>query len=264
MCSASDLDATGLADAIPRPDERQQGTPSSLAVRKTSARTNTDAEPEVARARLVEAADEARRRRERDLHDGAQQHLVLASITLGRAREQVRGTPAEPLIAEASVQLRAGLAALRELAHGIYPTVLYDRGLAPALEDLALRSPVPVELRVTNERATPGAEAAIYFTVAEALTNVAKHAQATVVSIEVDGHDGVLVATVADNGVGGANPAAGSGLHGLADRLDALGGALFVESPAGGGTTIRAQVARHERSTNREAALLAARSGGNP
>jgi len=192
------------------------------------------------RARIVTAADAARRRIERDLHDGAQQSLVLASLTLQRARSQAEGTAAEPLLDAASAQLQQGLKELRDLAHGIHPAVLSERGLAAALEALASRAPVPVDLRAPRERAAPAVEAAIYFTVAEALTNVAKYARATAASVAVEVRDGTIVAQVSDDGVGGASLATGSGLRGLVDRLDALGGTLSLDSPTGAGTTIRA------------------------
>ena len=192
--------------------------------------------------RLVEAADEARRQLERDLHDGAQQRLVLASLTLRQAAVHARGTPAEPLVTEAIDQLQQGLAELRELARGIHPAVLSEHGLAPALESLVARTPLPVELRVTEQRVHAAVEAAVYFTVAEALTNVAKHAAARSARVEVELHDVSLVAVIADDGIGGADAAAGSGLRGLADRLDALGGTLAVDSPRGHGTTLRARV----------------------
>ena len=131
---------------------------------------------------------------------------------------------------------------LRDLARGIHPAVLSERGLAAALESLIARSTVPVELRAPRERAAPAAEAAIYFTVAEALTNVAKHAGATLARVQVNVQNGLLSANVVDDGVGGADATAGSGLRGLADRLDALGGTLTIHSPPGGGTIIRACV----------------------
>jgi signal transduction histidine kinase len=199
-------------------------------------------EIQASRARILAAADEVRRRLERDLHDGAQQRLVLASISLRRAVEQTRGTPAEPLVTEAQSLLEEGLAELRDLARGIHPAVLSERGLAAALESLIARSPIPVELRPFRERVAPAAEAAIYFTVAEALTNIAKHAKATVARVRVDVHDGMLTAEVADDGVGGADAAAGSGLRGLTDRLDTLGGTLTIESRPGAGTIIHARV----------------------
>jgi signal transduction histidine kinase len=190
----------------------------------------------------VATADEVRRRLERDLHDGAQQRFVLAALWLGRAAQRAEGTPAEAFVAKAYEELQLGLAELRDLAHGIHPAVLSERGLAAALESLARRSPVPVELRVTRERVAPEVESAIYFTVAEALTNVARHAQATRASVTVAIAHGGLTAVIADDGVGGARPSPGSGLSGLADRLDAIGGALSIESPRGGPTSIRASV----------------------
>jgi signal transduction histidine kinase len=199
---------------------------------------------EASGARIVAAADEARRRLERDLHDGAQQRFVIAALMLERAAVRATGTPAAPLVAEALDQVRQGLAELRELAHGIHPAVLSERGLAAALDGLVARSPLPVELRVSPERAAATVEAAIYFTVAEALTNIAKHAHATRASVTVDSSDGALFAEIVDDGVGGARPAAGSGLRGLADRLEAVGGTLSVESPPGGGTRVRAHAPR--------------------
>jgi signal transduction histidine kinase len=191
---------------------------------------------------LVAAADEARRRLERDLHDGAQQQLVLAALTLTRAQAQARGTPAEQTVADALAHLQRAMTELRDLARGIHPVVLSERGLAAALEGLVARSPVPVELRVPHERLASAAEAAIYFTVAEALTNVAKHARATLAWVEIDIQDGSVTARIADDGIGGADVTAGSGLRGLTDRLDALDGTLAVESPPHGGTVIRASV----------------------
>jgi signal transduction histidine kinase len=191
----------------------------------------------------VSAAEvEARRRLERDLHDGAQQRLVLATITLRRAVAQVRGTAAERLVTEAFEQLQEGLAELRALARGIHPYVLSEHGLAPALEGLAARAPMPVELRVSRKRMQPAVESAIYFTVAEALTNVAKHAEATRATVTVSRAGEAVVAEIADDGVGGAALADGSGLRGLADRLEALSGRLEFDSPPGAGTRIRAVV----------------------
>ena len=161
-------------------------------------------EIEASRARIVAAADDARRRLERDLHDGAQQRFVLAALMLERAAARATGTPAGPLVDEALAQVRQGLAELRELARGIHPAVLSERGLAPALAGLVARAPLPVELRVSPERAAPIVEAAIYFTVAEALTNITKHAHATRASVTVDATDGALVAEIVDDGVGGA------------------------------------------------------------
>jgi signal transduction histidine kinase len=195
---------------------------------------------EASQLRLVEAADEARRRIERDLHDGAQQRFVLALLWLKRAADRACGTAAEPLVAEALEHVKCGLAELRDLAHGIHPTALSERGLAAALTSLAQRSPLPVELDVQVSRVAPTVEAAIYFTVAEALTNVAKHAHATHARVTVAIEDGRLVAEIVDDGIGGAGDAAGAGLRGLVDRLAALRGTLTVESARGGGTRILA------------------------
>jgi signal transduction histidine kinase len=199
------------------------------------------AEAAPTRARIVAAADDARRRLARDLHDGAQQRLVIASLWLKRAAAEARGTPAEPLVVKAVEQLQHGLAELRDLAHGLHPSVLSERGLAAGLESLVARSPLSVELRVDCGRVAPEVESAIYFTVAEALTNAAKHARSSHVRVEVRVVDGALAAEVADDGVGGAL-VTGSGLRGVVDRLDAINGTLTIESPPGAGTAIRARV----------------------
>jgi PAS domain S-box-containing protein len=198
------------------------------------------AEIQASRARIVEAADEARRKLERDLHDGAQQRLVTALLTLKLAAAQPDTAAARELVVEAAEQLEHGLADLRELAQGIHPAVLTDRGLGPAIESLAARSPVPVELNVTETRPAPAVEAAIYFTVGEALNNIAKYAQATQARVTVAVDGATVVAEIADDGVGGADARSGSGLRGLADRLDALGGTLEVQSESGAGTQVRA------------------------
>jgi signal transduction histidine kinase len=211
---------------------------------RTRSHTKLALETDATAARLVQAADKARRRLERDLHDGAQQQFILATLAMRRALAQARGTAVERFVAEGLEHLQQGLHELRELARGIHPAVLTERGIAAALDALAGRSPLPVELHVTGERFAPPAEAAIYFAVTEALTNIAKHASAALVRIDVDTdtEDGTLFARVADDGVGGASAASGSGLRGLADRLAALGGTLTVDSPIGGGTIVQATV----------------------
>ena len=197
------------------------------------------------RARIVEAGTAERRRLERNLHDGAQQRLVALSLTLRVAQNRIDTDPdaARSMLAGAQEELTLALAELRELARGIHPAVLSDRGLHAALEALAGRSPVPVELAATPEDRLPApVEAAAYFVVAEALTNVAKYAQATQARVSVSRSNGHAVVEVAENGVGGADPARGTGLRGLADRLSALDGRLEVRSPQGAGTLLRAEI----------------------
>ena len=168
-----------------------------------SAGALTSAQLHESRARIVAAADEARRRLERDLHDGAQQRLVLAALRLKEAEAKARGTPAEHLVSETFELLQQALAELRDLARGIHPAALRERGLAAALEGLVATSrPCPWTC-VSCQDAAPAAEAAIYFAVAEALTNVAKHSHATLARVEIDVEGGTLTAQIADNGVGG-------------------------------------------------------------
>jgi signal transduction histidine kinase len=199
------------------------------------------------RARLVEAADEARRRIERDLHDGAQQRFVAARLDLTVLERQLdEPDRARSTLAKAREQLDAGLADLRDLARGIHPTLLTDRGLEPALAALVRRAPVPVELRADlPQRLAPAIEAAAYFLVSEALTNVAKHAQADSVTVDVASTDGALVVTIADDGIGGADTRHGTGLRGLVDRVDAVGGRLELSSERGRGTRICARLPTH-------------------
>ena len=202
------------------------------------------AELEASRARLVAAGDDARRRIERDLHDGAQQRLLVASVRVRAAeRALAQGKDALPMLASAREELDAGLAELRELARGIHPALLTMRGLIPAIEALITRSTVPVELDdALGRRLDPAVETALYYTVAEALTNVSRYAGAThaVVRLRCDGD--VVEVDVEDDGCGGADRDRGSGLHGLADRLGAVGGVLEVASPPGRGTRLRARV----------------------
>jgi PAS domain S-box-containing protein len=213
-------------------------------LRDISDRRRAEAELRASRARLVTASYEARRRIERDLHDGAQQHLVMLAMTLRLVRSQLEdGTLTAELVDEAIKELADATAELRELARGIHPAVLTQGGLRPALRALARRVPVPVELTDVPEGRWPAAvEATAYFVIAEALTNVARYAEATAASVSVREAGGRLVVRVSDDGRGGADPTSGSGLTGLHDRLDALGGTLVVDSPPGRGTTIVAEV----------------------
>ncbi|MDX6399248.1 MAG: hypothetical protein QOJ43_2656 [Gaiellaceae bacterium] len=196
------------------------------------------------RGRIVEAGDEARRQLERNLHDGAQQRLVALSLSLRLAQAKVSSDPAgaEAVLEASREELAAALDELRELARGIHPAVLTDRGLSAALEALATRSPVPVEIETPDEALPRAVEAAAYYVIAEALANVAKYAGATYATVRVWHDDECALVEVADNGVGGADPTAGTGLSGLADRVAALGGTLSVDSPPGGGTRISAEI----------------------
>ena len=200
------------------------------------------------RQRLMEATLTERRRLERDLHDGAQQRLVSLSLQLGLVSQQLeRGDGgvrnARELLEGARAEARAALEDLRELARGIHPAVLTDRGLEPALEALAERAPLPVEIaRVPFERLPAAIEAAVYFVVAEALTNVAKYAGASHAEVHVAREHGWVLVEVRDDGVGGADPEGGTGLRGLADRLSVVDGRLEIDSPPGRGTAVRARI----------------------
>jgi signal transduction histidine kinase len=207
---------------------------------------NTETRDELAasRVRLVEATDEQRRRVVRDLHDGAQQRLVHAVMTLQLA--QGRRADASPelaaLLDEALDDARAAIDELRELAHGIHPAILTHRGLAAAVDALADRAPVPVDIEIAEGRYPASVESAAYFVAAEALTNVAKYARATAAHVTASATTDRLVLTVEDDGVGGAILAPGRGLSGLEDRVAALGGTLALDSPRGGGTRVRAEI----------------------
>lgn len=203
------------------------------------------AELHASRARIVRAESDARRRLERDLHDGAQQHLVSLALKLRLARSQVEADPpaAVELIDEAAVELATATEDLRELARGIHPAILTDRGLAPALESLVRRAPVPVEVtELPATRLPDEIESTIFFVVAEALTNIARYAAASEAELRVALADGAVTVLVRDNGAGGADPMAGSGIRGLVDRVAALDGRLTIVSPAGQGTTVTAEI----------------------
>jgi signal transduction histidine kinase len=195
------------------------------------------------RARIVAAADEERRRVVRDLHDGAQQRLVHTVVTLQLAQRELEGAEgtAPELVTEALEHAEQATAELRELVHGILPGVLTHGGLRAGVEALASRMPVTVENSVSVGRLPAAVEATAYFVIAESLTNVAKHAHATVATVGARVADRTLRVQVRDDGVGGARPD-GSGFVGLADRLAALDGQLRVESPAGGGTVVAADI----------------------
>ena len=188
----------------------------------------------------MEAGDAERQRIERDLHDGAQQRLVALALRLQTARATTTG--ASELIDQATAELQAAVAEVRDIARGSHPPILTERGLAAALEALAERAATPVQIDASANRYPPTVEAAAYFVAAEALTNVDRYAAATraVVTVTTDEHQ--LLIEITDDGVGGADQAKGSGLSGLDDRVAALGGELTVSSPTGRGTTVRASI----------------------
>jgi signal transduction histidine kinase len=196
------------------------------------------------RSRILEATQDERRRLERNLHDGAQQRLVALSLELGMLETRYGGDPeARAQIAALRGELSDSLAELRELARGLHPAVLTDHGLTVALEGLIARAPLPVHLQLRLGDRLPAAhEVAAYYLVSESLTNVAKYAHASSVTVEVARTNGELVVEVVDDGRGGAKENGGSGLRGLADRVEALDGRLRVWSPEGGGTRVRAEI----------------------
>jgi PAS domain S-box-containing protein len=224
---------------FPPGDEQRIADFSELAA-QAIANANAREELAASRARIVAAGDAERRRLERNLHDGAQQRLVSLALML---RLAARRHPDDADLGSAGQELTFALEELRELARGIHPAVLTERGLAPAVESLAARAPLPVEVSIDLlERLPDAVEAAAYYVVAEALTNVAKYACASVVSVGVGRGNGHALIEVCDDGVGGALAEGGSGLRGLADRVEALGGRFVLQSPVGEGTTLRAEI----------------------
>jgi signal transduction histidine kinase len=214
------------------------------------ANAESRAELAASRARIVATADATRRRIERDLHDGAQQQLVSLALEL-RAAQAAAPPELGKYRAELSHVvdgLTSVLDGLREIALGIHPAILAEGGLGPALRTLARRSPIPIEMAVRAEERLPEpVEVAAYYVVAEALTNAAKYARASNVQVSVDVRDGLLRVVVRDDGVGGADPARGSGLLGLKDRLEAIGGSISLQSPQGKGTTLIAELPLDDR-----------------
>jgi signal transduction histidine kinase len=201
------------------------------------------AEVEASRSRIVTAADAERRRIERDLHDGAQQRLVTIGLALRHAQHELGGSleRARATLDGAVDELAVAIDELRELARGLPPPQL-DRGLAPAFRELARRAPVRVDVAAPRERFHSDLEAAAYFIGCEGLTNAVKHAHATTIALSAERRNGNLVVCVSDDGIGGASPDGGSGLSGLSDRVAALGGTLHIESAAGVGTTLTAEL----------------------
>ncbi len=207
-------------------------------------RKQQEAEIRASRSRIIEAAGEARRKLERNLHDGAQQRLVSISVSLRLAESLLDSDPAgaRQVIVGSRAELAAALEELRELARGIHPAVLTDQGLRAAIEALAVRTPLPVEIDLPADRLPAPIEAAIYYVISESLANVVKHASATSVDVRVEAGEDWVTVTVNDDGVGGADPTRGTGLNGLSDRVAALDGTLRVDSRPGEGTRISAEM----------------------
>ncbi len=209
------------------------------------ANAQSRAELMASRARIVATADQTRRQIERDLHDGIQQQLVSLGLEVRAAQATVPPQlgELEGALARVADGLSSVFDELREISHGIHPAILSEGGLKPALKVLRRRSAVPVELDLHTERRLPEpVEVAAYYVVSEALTNAAKHAHASVVHVEVDTQDATLQLAIRDDGIGGADLGQGSGLLGLSDRIEALGGTLQVTSPAGNGTTVLVKI----------------------
>ncbi len=237
--------AVGVGHRVPLPPDSERRLSEfaevlGLAVASADARENLAR----SRARIVEASDQARRRLERDLHDGAQQRLVSLALMLRLATSKLADDPAAAasMLADASSELGQAFDELRQLARGLHPAILSDRGLAFALSALAERMPLPVSTHSAVGRLRPAVEVATYYVVAEGLTNVVKYACASQASVAVTTANDTVIVEVADDGVGGADPSLGSGLNGLNDRVEALGGRLEVTSPPGAGTKLRAEI----------------------
>jgi signal transduction histidine kinase len=236
--------AVGSGQGPLPPDTEQRMTEFTELVATAVANAQSRAELMTSRARIVAASDEARRRIERDLHDGAQQRLLTLALKLRMAA----GPSTEPgelrtEVADAAAELMGVIDELREISRGIHPAILSKAGLRPALRALGRRSVVPVELNVqVDSRFSEPVEVGIYYVVSEMLTNAEKHARASVIEVSAEAADGVLRVRVRDDGIGGADPVRGSGLLGLKDRIEALGGTFSVHSPVGGGTTVTCEV----------------------
>jgi len=229
--------ATSLEEPLPPDAEARLVSFGELAA-TAIANAESRAALVASRARIVAAGDETRRRIERDLHDGTQQQLVSLLLDL---RQLQAAAPPELAggLSRIAERVTGVFDQVREISHGIHPAILSERGLTPALKALARRSAVPVELDLRTGRRLPDhVEVAAYYAVSEALANTAKHARASVVHVELDTPDATLRLAIRDDGIGGADPARGSGLTGLRDRIEAVGGRLDVTSPADGGTTL--------------------------
>jgi signal transduction histidine kinase len=227
------------------PDSEAKLTEFTELVATAIANAESRAELAASRARLVAAADDARRGIERDLHDGTQQRLISLGLELQSAQAMVPPelTELRTQLSETAKGLAGATEDLRELAQGIHPPILSRAGLGPALRTLARRSPVPVDLDLRAERRLPQpVEVAAYYVVSEALANAAKHSGASMVHVEVEAADSVVRLAIRDDGAGGADPGRGSGLVGLRDRVEAISGTFEITSPAGRGTSLRVEI----------------------
>ena len=236
--------AVGSGQGPLPPDTEQRMTEFTELVATAVANAQSRAELMTSRARIVAASDEARRRIERDLHDGAQQRLIALALRLRMAAEPSteRGEPRTEM-ADAAAELMCVIDDLREISRGIHPAILSKAGLRPALRALGRRSVVPVELDVrVDGRLSEPVEVGVYYVVSEMLANAEKHARASVVEVGAEASDGRLRVRVRDDGIGGADPVRGSGLLGLKDRIEALGGTFSVHSPVGRGTTVTCEI----------------------
>jgi signal transduction histidine kinase len=234
----------GPGEAIPAGTDKHLARFTEL-VETAVSNATMRAELAASRARVIAAADEARRRIERDLHDGAQQQLVTLALELRVAAGRVpAGLPdLGKEVGRFADRLTSVIEELREMSRGIHPAILTEGGLSPAVEALALRSPVPVKLNVDSEHRLPDPiEVAAYYVVSEALTNAAKHADASRVQIDLHFQEEKLSLAVVDDGVGGADPSGGSGLIGLKDRVEALAGTIDIASPRGSGTRLEVEI----------------------
>jgi len=239
------------SDELLPPDSEERLEKFTELIATAIANAESKSELAASRRRTVAASDEARRRIERDLHDGTQQRLVTLQLRLAAVKE---AAPSGQLLvgkmSEIEHELALALDELRETSRGIHPAVLAEGGLGAALRVLARRSVVPIELDVTDTRLPKPIEVAAYFVVSEALTNATKHAQASHVEISLATRNGNLLLSIRDDGRGGADPAGGSGLLGLTDRVEALGGSIRVRSTAGEGTQITAELPLERESAN--------------
>jgi signal transduction histidine kinase len=235
--------AVGSGQGPLPPDTEQRMTEFTDLVATAVANAQTQAELKASRARIVAASDEARRRIERNLHDGAQQRLVTLALRLGSAAASSEHGEIRAEITDVAAELVGVIDDLREISRGIHPAVLSKGGLRLALRALVRRSAVPVEMHVRVDGRLPEpVEVGAYYVVSEMLANAAKHARASVVEVDAEAFGGTLRVRVHDDGIGGADPARGSGLIGLSDRVEALGGTFSVHSPVGSGTTVTCEL----------------------